>query len=226
VPAEPIGDDNPIEAILLTAFPNPERIGCPTPEMIKAMANQQIGRDDPAWNHIWNCSPCFKDFKVIRDARVARLERESARKRTKRNLFKGAAAVAILSFIAYFAAVEFRDRSSHQVTRVEIDLTTGGPMGGSDTPVARLPRHLDEVHLTLPPASTAGRYIVAILESQAESSAIALGFATAESKNGQLTVTVALDLSNVRPGQYFLGTRREVNRRQETPSYYPVIISN
>ena len=54
--AEPIDDDNPIEAILLTGFPNPERIGCLAPEVIEALGQKKLPREDPAWRHIWNLS--------------------------------------------------------------------------------------------------------------------------------------------------------------------------
>jgi hypothetical protein len=71
VAAEPLDDDNPIEEILLTGFPNPERVGCPPPETIQALGERRIGRHDAAWNHIWHCSSYFKDFKAIRDKRLA-----------------------------------------------------------------------------------------------------------------------------------------------------------
>lgn len=228
MPAEPIGDDNPIEAILLTAFPNPERIGCPPSDVLKAMANQEIGRDNPVWSHIWKCSPCFRDFKVFRDARVAKVEREYERKRTRRNLLKTAGVVVVSSAAAYFAAVEFRAKSKQPIT-VTINLTEADVTRGADqeqTPVARMPRQLDEVHVLLPRLSPPGRYVVAILESQLENTAVALGSANTRSANGGPMLIVTLDLSEVRPGQYFLGTRRDNDGHQEAPSYYPVLISD
>ena len=229
MPADPIGDDNPIEAILLTAFPNPERVGCPTPDVIKAMANQEIGRDDPAWSHIWNCSPCFRDFKVVRDARVARVEREYERKRTRRNLLRGAAAVVVCSAAAYYSAVEIVSRPRHRVAVVTVDLTNAGVTRGpeqTEPPVARLPRQLDELHLVLPRFSPGGRYVVAILASRSENTAVALGSATAKETKNHSTVIVTLDLSEAKPGEYFLGTRRENNRHEEAASYYPVLVSD
>jgi hypothetical protein len=186
VPAEPIGDDNPIEAILLTAFPNPERVGCPSSDVIKAMANQQTGRDNPAWSHKWKCSPCFRDFKAVRDERVARVEREYERKRTRRNILKTSAVILASSGAAYFATVEFRTKSRQPVA-VSIDLTDAGPTRGTDQeppPISRLPRQLDEIHLTLPRFSPSGPYIVAILESRLENTAIALGPQTRGTSTG------------------------------------------
>ena len=105
--ADPIGEDNPIEAILLTAFPNPERIGCPGPEQIHKMAEQEVPPDDPSWSHLWNCSPCFKDFKALRDLRVARVEREFDRRRTRRHVMTGAVAVVLSSALRISARLNF-----------------------------------------------------------------------------------------------------------------------
>ncbi|MFL6446233.1 MAG: hypothetical protein ACJ746_00805 [Bryobacteraceae bacterium] len=228
MPAEPIGENNPIEAILLTAFPNPERVGCPPADVLKAMANQEVARDNPAWSHIWRCSPCFRDFKVHRDARVARVEREFERKRSRRQFLTTAALVLASSGAAYVAAIEFRARS-RQAVAVVVDLTAAGVTRGGDHQqplVARLPRQLDELHLTLPRFSPAGGYVVAILESRMENTAIALGSAPARAVGEQIVLVVTLDLSQVRPGQYLLGTRRDTNGHQEAPSYYPVLISD
>ena len=102
VAADPIGNDNPIEEILLTGFPNPERKGCPPAEVIEALGNQKLGRDDPAWGHIWSCSPCFGDFKVIRDARVERAERAYRKERTRRRFLVAAAATVLLVIAGFF----------------------------------------------------------------------------------------------------------------------------
>jgi hypothetical protein len=82
VASNPIDDDdNPIEELLLSGFPNPERRGCPPPAIIEALGEGRIGREHEAWGHIWNCSPCFGDFKRIRNARWARENQEEQKKR-------------------------------------------------------------------------------------------------------------------------------------------------
>ena len=83
-------DPDPIEELLLTAYPNPERKGCPGREVLESLANQQRDESDPNWYHIWHCSPCFAEFKALRDARWER-ERAEARRR-KHVLWIGAAA--------------------------------------------------------------------------------------------------------------------------------------
>src|SRR5205807_4743913 len=92
--------------------------------------------------------------------------------------------------------------------------------------VAELPRKLDEIHLKLPRFSSLGRYIVAILRSTSENTAIALGSANATGTEAQASLIVTLDLSEAKPGRYFLGTRVEDQGQQGSPNYYPVLISH
>lgn len=223
--ADPIGDDNPIEAILLTAFPNPERIGCPGQEVIERMAEQKVRADDPAWSHLWNCSPCFREFRPLRDARVARVESDFNRRRTRRHVLTGAVAVILSSALTYVGVVESRSRP-RQVVPITVDLRNASPVRGSAPPVARLPQRLDEMHLVLPSGSSPGTYAVAILESSTDNSALALTSAKTGQPGNALIIVATLDLTDVRPGQYFLGIRRELDGRQQEPTLFPVLISD
>jgi hypothetical protein len=225
VAVDPIGDDNPIEEILLTGFPNPERKGCPRREVIEALGNRELGRDHPAWQHIWSCSPCFRDFKTIRDGRLARLEQAEKIKRTRRSFIALVAASASAAVGGYFVVSSLRSNPSRAV--VSINLTNAGAVRGNaedEDPITQLPRKLDEIHLTLPRFSRLGRYVVAIFESKSESTAVALGSGTARGTELHATIIVTLDLSDVKPGRYFLGVRLEERGQEGTPNYYPVLI--
>ena len=142
-PADPIGNDNPIEEILLTGLPHPERKGCPPAEVIEALGNQKFGRDDPAWGHIWSCSPCFRDFKVIRDARVDRAERAYRKEATRRRFLVAAAAIVLLVTAGYLLVTASRSSGPRGFAVVSIDLSNSGAVRGAepngDAPVARLP---------------------------------------------------------------------------------------
>ena len=230
VAPDPIGNDNPIEEILLTGFPNPERKGCPPREVIEALGNQKLSRDDPAWRHIWSCSPCFRDFKTIRDARVERVESAYRQKRTRRTFLITAAATASVAAGGYILVTVSRSGGPRGFAVVSVDLTNAGAVRGvepnGDAPVARLPRKLDEIHLKLPTFSQHGRYVVAILESKAESAAVALSSAVTTGPEGQPTIVVTLDLSSAKPGRYFLEARLEEASQQGLPNYYPVLVSD
>lgn len=226
--ADSIGDDNPIEYILLNGFPNPERKGCPPHEVIEALGNRKRDRDDPAWHHIWGCSPCYAEFKEIRDARLARIEGAERRQRTRRQFIAAAIGSAAAAAGGYFLVSEIGPKPPRGFAVVSIDLTNAGALRGAeqngDAPVARLPRNLDEIHLTLPRFSPVGRYAVAILQSKSENAAVALGSAIATGTEQHATLSVTLDLSQARPGKYYLGTRLLERGREGNSSYYLTLI--
>ena len=58
---------DPIDKIRRTAFPNPERLGCPEPGIFDLLRRREIGFDDPVWEHIDHCSPCYGQFAWIRE---------------------------------------------------------------------------------------------------------------------------------------------------------------
>ncbi len=225
---EPIDDDNPIEEILLNGFPNPDRIGCLGPDVIQALAQRRLGRDDPAWRHIWNCSPCFKDFKELRDKRLAALERQQSSQRNRR-LLALAAALACVAVLGFLLFSRNKGNPSGDVNVVAIDLTNAGTFRGETTQddsrvFARLPSKLDEIHLTLPRLSREGRYIIAILRSKSEDGAVALGSAIASGREDNTSLVLKLDLSSTKPGRYYLATRMEEQGKQDAAYYYPVLI--
>lgn len=47
---------------LLTAFPNPERKGCPDEDVVKGLARREIALDHPAMLHIAKCSECYAEY--------------------------------------------------------------------------------------------------------------------------------------------------------------------
>lgn len=228
--ADPIGEDNPIEYILLNGFPNPERKGCPPHEVIEALGNRKLDRDDPAWHHIWGCSPCYSDFKKIRDARLAIIEEAETRQRARRRFIAAVIGSAAAAVGGYFVVSEIESKPSRGFAVLSIDLSNAGALRGAeqnndDTPVAHLPRKLDEIHLTLPRFSPVGRYAIAVLQSKSENAAVALGSANATGTEQRATLIVTLDLSEARLGKYYLGTRL-LEQSRSTASYYPVVIGN
>lgn len=226
---DPIGDDNPIEEILLTGFPNPERIGCPPSETIEALGQKAVPKGDPAWDHIWHCSPCYKEFKVIRDKRLAVIEEKQQKARNRRRLSVLAAAALATACLIGFLFFSTGLRNFRKSTVVPVDLSDAGTYRGGTAddshPLATLPRKLDELHITLPKLSPPGRYVFAILKSRSESAAIALGSATATGKDARVTLVVTLDLSAATPGRYYLATRLEEQGQEQAAYYYPVLIS-
>src|SRR5437870_5973070 len=56
--------------VSLADFPNPERAGCPGPEMLRALAWRQVPLEqtEDAIDHIATCSPCFAQYMIHRQA--------------------------------------------------------------------------------------------------------------------------------------------------------------
>jgi hypothetical protein len=53
---------------ILTAYPNPERIGCPGSEQLKETAKRtdyDLLFAEPVWEHITHCSPCYREYSEI-----------------------------------------------------------------------------------------------------------------------------------------------------------------
>lgn len=48
-------------------FPNPERTGCPTADALVRMARSGALPDDEAREHLLSCSPCFIEFRELRE---------------------------------------------------------------------------------------------------------------------------------------------------------------
>src|SRR5260370_35238764 len=55
---------------LLREFPNPERIGCPSSEIVRGIARHRVPlvEAEPWLDHLTSCSPCYHDFSQFRDA--------------------------------------------------------------------------------------------------------------------------------------------------------------
>ena len=64
-------DPDPFENLLLNAFPNPQRRGCPGTEKLRALAENPPPVEDSAAVHVRECSPCFAEFRAFRDAKRA-----------------------------------------------------------------------------------------------------------------------------------------------------------
>jgi hypothetical protein len=88
-----------LQAAALRDFPNPERTGCPDPNVLDGMSRRRAEMTQSQLHHITHCSPCFQTFLSIREEirkrRAVRLRIVAA---------VGAAAIAVAA-IVYLAIV-------------------------------------------------------------------------------------------------------------------------
>ncbi len=59
-------DERIVQQAFLDAFPNPERIGCPGDDLIRAIARKKIDSDESVRRHMRRCSPCSQDLLTFR----------------------------------------------------------------------------------------------------------------------------------------------------------------
>lgn len=57
--------DGLIDEVFATANPNPDRVGCPTSDVLTELATRQRTIGDPAYAHLTRCSPCYREFREL-----------------------------------------------------------------------------------------------------------------------------------------------------------------
>ncbi len=94
-----------------TAYPNPNRAGCPDTDTLKAMAkrDRRIGLQEMPISHIVSCSPCFNEYARYRRAAVAF------------TLLQWAAAVLLVTAAAFTATrfMKFGTSGQSRITTAE-----------------------------------------------------------------------------------------------------------
>ena len=221
-------DQDPIEELLLTAFPNPERTGCPGPTVIEDYGNQRID-DESVWEHISKCSPCFSEFKLVRDTRwKAEAKKERQRKRRLAAVAAAAAVLLLAIGITYLLlnrkpAASFSPQPSLLAT---IDLSKasvvrGAGDGSHELHLPPISKRATELQIIMPPFSGTGHYVVAILRSRNDEAPVAKGSGIATGSDAHAEVRIGIDLSRLEPGDYLLATWRDADRALY---YYPLQI--
>jgi len=86
------------ENLLLQAYPNPDRVGCPGADKLRDLAQHPQSIDDPLSLHVQHCSPCFQEFREFRDGRRA-AERRALTVRLSVGTMALAAALALTIYL-------------------------------------------------------------------------------------------------------------------------------
>jgi hypothetical protein len=219
---------------LAEEFPNPNRSGCPDPELLQRLARHQvpIPEIDPWIDHLGSCSECFADFNRLKLARWG--------SRRQRFILYGAAACILLASagllwrqlsrgreistpVAGTAAtnppVVSGDRGGRQDVastgadrkpfEVMLNLTrstTRGEKSTSGSQMIRVPARLLECRMTLPLGSSDGLYYVQV-QRAVQSEVLKTGQGNATIQDGDVRLDVKLDLSNMPAGGYLLSYR-------------------
>jgi len=211
-----------------TAFPNPERVGCPDKTTLKACLRRQIDRAtlERIDEHMMQCSPCFNDYVRLREARD-----RSARG----GKVAGIAAVIALMVMSWLVVrlVKIRSQaptpSTVESTNVTyqanlLDLRNKAALRGAEANAneadAVLPAKPLDLSIYLPTGSEPGDYDVQITQGFGEPLLKAHGQA---SLRDHITVLeIKLNLDPLRPGLYLFWIRQGAS----SWSYYPVRVQS
>lgn len=204
----------PLQRLFLTAHPNPQRIGCPGAEVLRALARQRRPGDHPAEAHLGECSPCFKEYLDFRNVWQQR------RKRTLELAIT--AAVVLLVMLAGFWWKQFR-RLSIEIAPNTISRSPGsapgvlnfqgsasrgtGQLGPKDQILSRSTRQLS---IILPIGSDPGQYEIQIRPPSGSEKRVATfsGVASVDAE-GIIALRTNVDFSSIPSGAYIVAWRHQ-----------------
>lgn len=212
-----------------SAFPNPDRTGCPPREELETLARRKRSATGDEIEHIGTCSPCFVEYRAIR---IARKRRRSIL------IWSGvAAAVATLVFsgILLFRPQDIPSPPPPVVPKVQDQVEIAQEVvekqvinlrpyervrgeGNSRAPAPLVLKRANlELTIQLPVGSEEGKYVFELLDSQGVRQVETSGEAAI--KNYVTTAEARFDLRSLSPGRFTLAVRRVDAPR---PFSYPV----
>ena len=205
--------------------PNPDRVGCPPREVLRALSRRERPIDDPGYEHISNCSPCFREFRALQQARAAELQ---ARRRFW-SLVAAATVVILASATGWFLFAPSRTGDRHDETAPQaavlqtlIDLqkftVTRGEQAAAQPPAPTIAAARHKLTVLLPIGTQPGRYEMRMVDAEQRSKASTSGDALI--RNYVTTLEAQLDISSVPQGEYRLALRRE----GDDWHFYPIVV--
>jgi hypothetical protein len=202
-----------------SAFPNPDRVGCPARTRLETLARHQLRQEQELKDidHVVHCSNCFIEYQSIR--------RALKRQRTALVGMVGGAVVAALVTLGIFLshrtspipATPTKGLSAGLVRgdtfSASIDMRPFDPDRGASPKENRAlgkPITLHRANLTLtlllPVGSEDGRYLVRILDPQGSLRIEASGDASI--RDYVTTLVVPIDLRSLSSGRFTLTVQR------------------
>ena len=213
--------ENEMDLLFGRAHPNPTRVGCPPPELLKSLARRELPIDDPAYDHFAKCSPCYQELRALQQADAA----TAATVKRRRTMLAAAAILALAVAGSWFVFRQTDDTrrpepSTAQATQVaSLDLrplavTRSDEQKAAAAPL-EIPRGRVNATILLPVGSSPGAYELRILDGDLRVRASAKG--SAEIRNYITTLQAAIDVGALDAGEYQLTLRREGGEWQMFP---------
>lgn len=192
-------------------YPNPDRVGCPGVEALKALAQRKadLPQSEQGVLHIGGCSPCFIEYTA--------LQKQATRRKTV-ELVLASAALLILAVAGGWA---WKIHTPYQ--KVTLDLRNRLILRGDQAPSANsgpieLPRGRLDLTVLLAKGSRPGSYQVGV-STELEGPIVSVT-GTAAMENGNAVLNVKLDLSRLAHNTYLL----EIGQAGAERNEYPLVL--
>lgn len=223
------------EAHVIENHPNPQRIGCPSHEVLVSFVDRPggVSLGDLNDTHITRCRECTLELRELRRLREERLKK--AQSPSHLNYWKGwRSAVAAAFCVVLIVAIVLwqRHRSSSQlpatadeIAALTIDLSGDGvsrsPAAETPASLFSLPRKLVDLDLLLPYYSPGGDYQITIVKDRNDK-ILETNHAEATAQGAHTQARLRVDLRYLPPGRYYLGTMRT---GESATYFYPFTIN-
>jgi hypothetical protein len=211
--------DDAMDELFARANPNPERKGCPTDEILRALAKRERPITDPAYEHLAQCSPCYRIFRRFQE------EGRGVTSRRRRDWRWLVAAAVLLLAVGTVWLMWIRGRESDggaAEIRAQMDLREYVVERSEASPSVQRPlvaqRARLDLTILLPVGSEAGSYELQVMDSELRSQVTSQGEAKIE--NYVTRLQTRMDLRKLSSGEYKLAIRR----KGEDWSFFPLLI--
>jgi hypothetical protein len=193
---------------LAFGYPNPNRDGCPPGSLLTEIADRKLPIEDIApWiGHLTACSPCFREYSALVEAR---------KRRAYRYLGVAAGIIVAITSISWFSFYHRQSSGTPQNVEIatidlqHVSLTRGGDesTGAGPKESIELRRGVSRLTIRLPRGSRDGQYEVGILATSGVEVATAPA-STTIAEDQSVTLITQLTLAKLAPGPYLLAWRR------------------
>jgi hypothetical protein len=200
-----------VQDLALRAYPNPGRVDCPDPQVIREVAGQSQPSTHPVFqSHIVHCSPCIQDL-------LAERTRIQSQRKNRRWLVLAAAACVCLIALVSFLLVRHKSAQpggaevarAGNVPEIPIDLRPYSPTRSEspqkNKPPLIVPNERVRLKIYLAIGAPVGAYEIGVLSNQLK--AIIKQQATAAANDGTTFIPVDIDLAGLSDGPYVLALR-------------------
>ena len=210
-----------LQASALREFPNPDRVGCPEPDVLDDISRRKSEMTQEQLHHVTHCSPCFQIFLSIRE--------EIRKRRAVRFRIAVAACAAAIAVGAIIYTVVNRSIPARQIAVIAIPATldlrplseyrgTDAGRAAEEKPSLILPRKNLRLTLYFPVGADEGGYTLQLLDGQLHT--LLKQQLTATLQNHVVTTSVELDLHTLSPGKHVLA----IQKLGEEWRTYPVLL--